>query len=76
MTTMDRDSIAHLGILGMFDAVFRPDASVQAPATKQPEPMCADCGDEPIPHQRRCYECQLYHSAVASAVRKNSQEGS
>jgi hypothetical protein len=40
VTTIDRDSIAHLGILGQFDAMFRPQAKMlgrNPPGHEDPE---------------------------------------
>lgn len=61
MTTMDRDSCANLGVLGMFDAMFRPAAALAAkPEAPDPDfPLCPDCGDELVyPEKPRCSACQ------------------
>jgi hypothetical protein len=45
MTTIDRDSIANLGILSQFDAMFRPQAKVlgrNPPGHDDPEDEPAD----------------------------------
>lgn len=38
MTTMDPDSIAHLGVLRAFDRVFRPQAEALAKDDEMPDP--------------------------------------
>ncbi len=61
MTTIDRDSCANLGVLAMFDAMFRP-AAVLAAHPEDPDPdfrLCPDCGDELVhPEKPRCSACQ------------------
>lgn len=62
MTTIDRDSIANLGILAQFDAIFRPAAALAAQPDEekepQPEPACIDCGGDLDRNDERCEACR------------------
>jgi hypothetical protein len=78
MTTIDRDSIANLGILSQFDAMFRPQAKVlgrNPPGHDDPED---DPEDEEAAERERQEEDnyrEVYHEDSEPGICGNLYDG-